>query len=153
MVAGVVFDPSRDQLYRAVRNGGAWCNEAAISCSDLDRAATALVATGFGYDPERRRAQAEVLVAVLPLIRDIRRSGSAALDLCAMASGQVDAYYEAGLNQWDMAAGTLIAQEAGAVVENLEGGPPDRGFLLAAPPPLFETLRNLLRETGAHQSS
>ncbi len=151
MVAGAVFDPNRDRLFRAVRHGGAWCNDEAIVCSPLARISTALVATGFGYQPEQRQRQAEVLLDVLPQIRDIRRFGSAALDLCAVACGQVDAYYERGLNQWDLAAGAFIAQEAGAVVENLRGGKPGGNFLLAAPPLLFEALRDLLREAKADQ--
>ncbi|MEZ5406694.1 MAG: inositol monophosphatase family protein [Acidimicrobiales bacterium] len=149
LVAGAVFHPSRDCLYHAVRGGGAWRDDEPLRCSPLTDLATALVATGFAYRPERRRQQAVALVEVLPRIRDIRRFGSAALDLCAVASGEVDAYWEQGLNHWDLAGGTVIAREAGALVGNLRDGPPDAGCLLAAPPALFRPLRSLLRDTRA----
>ncbi len=151
LVAGAVFHPSRGCLYHAVRGGGAWRDAERLRCSPLADLATALVATGFAYQPPRRRHQAEVLVTVLPLIRDIRRFGSAALDLCSVASGEVDAYWEQGLNHWDLAAGTVIAREAGALVANLRGGPPDAGCLVAAPPALFHPLRDLLLTAGADQ--
>ncbi|MEL7156599.1 MAG: inositol monophosphatase family protein, partial [Actinomycetota bacterium] len=144
VVAGVVVDPSLGIVYRAVAGGGATANGAPLRCSDRDTLATALLATGFSYRAERRRVQAEVLVELLPVVRDIRRFGSAALDLCAVAAGRVDAYYETGLNRWDLAAGALIAAEAGAVVENLSGGRADRSATLAAPPGLFPALRDRL---------
>ncbi|MDH4076164.1 MAG: inositol monophosphatase [Acidimicrobiia bacterium] len=144
LVAGAVFHPSRGCLYHALRGGGAWRDAEPLRCSPLADLATALVATGFAYRPERRRHQASVLIKVLPRIRDIRRFGSAALDLCAVASGEVDAYWEQGLNHWDLAGGTVVAREAGALVGNLRDGPPDAGCLLAAPPALFPPLRNLL---------
>jgi myo-inositol-1(or 4)-monophosphatase len=149
MVAGAVYDPSRRQLYRAVVGDGAWRDDDRITCSSRTDLATSLAATGFSYQPERRRHQAQVLSEVLPRIRDIRRFGSAALDLCAAACGEVDAYWEQGLNQWDLAAGSVIAREAGAVVGNLQGGPPDAGCLLAAPPALFGPLRSVLIDAGA----
>lgn len=98
--------PNEDQSSQPGERGG----------GDAPRAARALVATGFGYDAGRRKRQADVLTRVLPQVRDIRRCGSAALDLCAVASGRVDAYYEHGLGPWDYAAGVLIAARAGAVV-------------------------------------
>lgn len=149
LVAGAVFHPSRGCLYHAVQGGGAWRDDERLRCSPLADPATALVATGFAYQPDRRRHQAGVLAEVLPRIRDIRRFGSAALDLCAVASGEVDAYWEQGLNHWDLAGGTVIAREAGALVGNLRGGPPDAGCLLAAPPALFGPLRDLLGPAGA----
>ena len=149
VVAGVVYDPVHGLLYAAVQGKGATRNGSPIHCSDKDDQATALVATGFSYLPECRRHQAQVLVEVLPLVRDIRRFGSAALDLCAVATGQVDAYYELGLNQWDLAAGVLVAREAGAVVGNLRGGEPDSSFVLAATPALFADLRDLLVDLKA----
>src|SRR5437588_65077 len=87
-----------------------------VSDADREAPATALGATGFGYDPERRAAQADVLRRVLPGVRDIRRAGAAALDLAWLGAGRLDAYYERGLNPWDWAAGTLIVREAGGVV-------------------------------------
>jgi myo-inositol-1(or 4)-monophosphatase len=104
----------------------------------------ALVATGFGYAAERRRKQAQVLGALLPKIRDIRRGGSAAIDLCTVAEGSVNAYYEQGVHPWDWGAGALIAEEAGARVAGLRGTPPNNAMLVAAPPGLFEPLHDLL---------
>jgi myo-inositol-1(or 4)-monophosphatase len=104
----------------------------------------ALVATGFGYEAGRRQVQAEVLQGVLPRVRDIRRGGSAAVDLCSVASGSVDAYYERGVNLWDIAAGGLIAAEAGATVTGLHGGPASPSMTMAAAPPLLGALHDLL---------
>lgn len=148
-VAGVVFDPTNHLLYRAVLGSGATLNGDPLACSTKDELPTALVATGFGYRAEQRRHQAQVLLEVLPHIRDIRRFGSAALDLCAVATGQVDAYYERSLNRWDLAAGLLIATEAGAVTGNLAGGPGDTTFMLASAPDLFDPLQDLLVTSGA----
>ncbi|MGI9612302.1 MAG: inositol monophosphatase family protein [Acidimicrobiales bacterium] len=150
IVAGAVFDPSTEELFRATHGGGAWCNGSPISCRQHTDLATALVATGFGYRPELRAEQGKILACLLPSIRDIRRIGSAALDLCAVAAGRVDAYYEHDLNRWDLAAGALIAREAGATVGNLQGGEADERFLLAAAPGLFESLREALVDFGAH---
>ena len=136
VVAGVVIDPMLRDVFTATRGGGAQRNGQAIACSSLDDVSTALLATGFGYAAERRRAQAEVLVGLLPRIRDIRRMGAAAVDLCSVACGRVDAYFERGLAWWDMAAGGLIAAEAGALVSAIDGGPPgpDAGSPEVAPP-------------------
>lgn len=139
-VAGAVLNPVTGELFHAHRGGGARLTSAAgtrrvraTSATDLG---LALVGTGFGYDPRMRARQAAVLVDLLPVVRDIRRQGSAALDLCAVACGRLDAYYETGLNAWDRAAGELVATEAGAVV----GGPgptgPDRELTWAAAPGL-----------------
>jgi myo-inositol-1(or 4)-monophosphatase len=149
MVAGVVFDPTNQNLFQAALGSGATRNGDPIACSTRGELATALVATGFGYRADQRRHQAQVLLEVLPHIRDIRRFGSAALDLCAVATGQVDAYYERGLNRWDLAAGLLVATEAGAVTGNLAGGPADTSFVLASAPELFDPLQDLLVASGA----
>lgn len=117
-VAGAVHDLVRDERFRAARGGGATLDGRPIHASAKEDLATALVATGFSYDADRRRAQAEALVDILPAVRDIRRFGGAAVDLCSLACGRVDAYYERGLNEWDFAAGALIAEEAGAIVDN-----------------------------------
>jgi fructose-1,6-bisphosphatase/inositol monophosphatase family enzyme len=90
-----------------------------------------------------------VLTDVLPRVRDIRRMGSAAIDLCSVACGRLDAYYERGLGPWDLAAGALIASEAGATVGDLDGGPPSGAFVLASAPELFDPLRSVLRASGA----
>ncbi len=107
----------------------------------LDRA---LVATGFGYDVERRRHAARVVAQVLPRVRDIRRIGSAALDLAYLASGRLDAYYERGLGPWDLAAGGLVAREAGALVGGLAGRPAGPELVVAAGPGLYDDLQELL---------
>jgi myo-inositol-1(or 4)-monophosphatase len=89
--------------------------------------------------------QGEIVAVVLPEVRDIRRGGSCAVDLCSVAAGRVDAYYERGVNYWDWAAGGLIAVEAGARVAGLDGRPPSPGLAIAAGPGLFGTLHDLLR--------
>ncbi len=121
-VVGVVLDPSRGELWAAVTGRGARCNGRPVRAAEgRSELATALVATGFGYDRERRAWQAEVLRSVLPEVRDVRRFGAASLDLCWVAGGRVDAYYEWGLQPWDLAAGALICAEAGAVVSSEDG--------------------------------
>src|SRR5262249_49745821 len=108
-------------------------------------------ATGFGYDPERRELQAEVLRRVVPRIRDIRRAGAASLDMCWLAAGRLDAYYERGLGAWDWAAARLIVTEAGGAVADLNGNPHG---LAAASPELLPALLDLLDEAeeGVFQS-
>ncbi len=149
VVAGVVSSPLHGELFTATAGGGAWRNDIPIHCSGATELATALIATGFSYQSDRRRRQAETLVQVLPRVADVRRLGAAALDLCWVACGRYDGYYEPGLNTWDHAAGALIASEAGAVVGDLAGGPPNVGFVVAAPPLLFGPLRDLLVASGA----
>jgi myo-inositol-1(or 4)-monophosphatase len=157
VVAGAVFVPRRDQLFSAGLGGGAWLSSGALDWRGEDTAPPAklacnagvpldraLVATGFGYESGRRLVQGEVLAGVLPRVRDIRRGGSAAVDLCSVASGSVDAYYERGVNLWDIAAGALIASEAGAPVTGLHGRPPSPSMTVAAAPPLLGELRDLL---------
>ncbi len=152
VVAGVVYEPKAETMFDAVRGGGARRDGEPISVSPLTTLELALVSTGFGYRAERRAAQGEVLTQLLPEIRDIRRFGSAALDLCNVAQGSADAYYERGLNRWDFAAGWLICSEAGGVVGDLHGGPPSETFLLAANPSLFGLLGDRLRQLGADQT-
>ena len=149
MVAGVVYNPAAGELYAARSGAGATCNGQPIAATTGSEMSAALIATGFGYLAERRRVQADVVAAVLPSVRDIRRFGSAALDLCAVASGRVDAYFEAGLNSWDFAAGSLIASEAGAVCNDLRGGPPSQRFLVAAAPGIHGPLTEMLRALDA----
>jgi myo-inositol-1(or 4)-monophosphatase len=114
--------------------------DTAIRVSTVDVLLQSLVATGFGYVPEVRARQGVVVSAMLPDIRDIRRAGSAALDLCAVACGRVDAYYESGLNPWDLAAGWVIAAEAGALVTGLNGIPPGQAAVVAAGPGIHASL-------------
>jgi myo-inositol-1(or 4)-monophosphatase len=148
-VAGAVYDVVRDELFSAHLGGGATRDGAAIAASGATEVTHALVGTGFSYDPERRRQQAEVLVHVLPHVRDIRRQGAAALDLCSVACGRLDAYYERGLAPWDLAAGALVATEAGAVLTDLSGGPARPDSVLASAPGVAPTLLALLVAAGA----
>ncbi|MGH2467145.1 MAG: inositol monophosphatase family protein [Candidatus Limnocylindrales bacterium] len=141
---GVVLAPLAGELFAAVRGGGATLDGAPIHCTAGVPLARALVGTGFGYGADRRVVQAEILRAVLPRVRDIRRLGSAAVDLCAVACGRLDAHYERGLKPWDLAAGGLIATEAGATVGGLHGAPAAEAFTLAAAPDLFAALHQLL---------
>jgi len=149
VVAGVVSVPARGEVFTAVRGGGAWLRGGGAGPVQL-RANTgvplarALVATGFGYSAGRRQVQGEVVAVVLPRVRDIRRGGSCAVDLCALAAGRVDAYYERGVNDWDYAAGGLVATEAGARVAGLAGKPPNPELVIAAEPALFSELHTLL---------
>ena len=138
---GVIRDPLADETFRAARGDGAELNGAAIRVRDHDRLDTALVATGFGYEPAVRAAQATVLRDALPQVRDVRRGGSAALDLAWVAAGRLDGYYERGVKHWDCAAGMLLVTEAGGKVTALAGGPPG---IAAAGPRLVEPLAALV---------
>ena len=140
-LAGVVYDPNRDELFAAERGEGATLAGVALAVREGPPLAQALVATGFGYDPDWRARQAEVARRVLPAVRDIRRAGSAALDLAWLAAGRLDAYYERGLNEWDWAAGSLLVREAGGVVEELGGEP---FGLIAGPDAVVAALRPLV---------
>jgi len=150
-VAGVVHVPSQGETFTAVRGQGARRNGEPIRCNAAPTLDRALVGTGFGYDAHRRATQAEVLRQLLPRIADIRRLGACSVDLCAVACGRTDAYYERGVNPWDHAAGGLIASEAGAVVGGLHGAPASSELLLAAPPGLFEALHDVLAGLRADQ--
>jgi myo-inositol-1(or 4)-monophosphatase len=149
VVAGVVAVPARDEVFTAVLGRGAWLRRAgqppiAARCNAPVPLQQALVATGFGYAAARRVVQGEVVAAVLPLVRDIRRGGSCAVDLCSVAMGRVDAFYERGVNYWDFAAGGLVATEAGARLGGLDGKPANPEMTLAAEPGLFGALHGLL---------
>jgi len=122
-LAGVVLDPVRDEAFTAARGRGAARNGAPLLAGGAGPLATALVATGFAYEAPDRAAQAEVLRRVLPAVRDVRRVGAAALDLCWVAAGRVDAYYERGLKPWDWAAASLVVSEAGAQLRRMPGEP------------------------------
>ena len=132
VVAGVVNDPSHAEVFSAARGEGALCNGRAIAVSGKDDLATALIGTGFAYDAVRRGEQAGWLRHVLPKVRDIRRAGAASIDLCWVACGRLDGYYEAGLAPWDVAAGALIAAEAGAEATDFTGGPCQPGSVVVA---------------------
>jgi myo-inositol-1(or 4)-monophosphatase len=143
-VVGVVLVPPRGELWQAVRGEGATLNGRSIHCSAVTSLEQTLVATGFGYDARRRAAQSRILPSLLPVVRDIRREGAGALDLCSVATGRVDAYFEQGLSPWDLCAGGLIAREAGARVEGLRGKPAGPDLVVAAAPGVFDALHDLL---------
>jgi myo-inositol-1(or 4)-monophosphatase len=143
-LAGVIYDPMRDELWSAERDGPALLDGRPVRASERSDLATALVATGFGYDADVRRLQAEVAARLLPRVRDIRRFGSAALDLAWTAAGRYDAFYERGLNPWDAAAGALICRRAGLVVRPLSPTESLPDGLLVAPGPLVEPLAELV---------
>jgi myo-inositol-1(or 4)-monophosphatase len=143
-VAGVVHDVVHAEVYTAVRGGGARLNGEPIAPTGLTDPSRALVATGFSYVPEWRHHQAQVLERVVHRIGNLRRVGAAAVDICMVACGRADAYYEWGLNPWDWAAGRLVAEEAGARVSELEGDPELPASLFAATPGLFDQLRSWL---------
>ena len=115
-VVGVVYSPTIDSLYTAIRGGGAFLNGSKISCNNPIELNRALIATGFAYRSELREQQISQFNELIMKIRDYRRNGSAAIDICHVASGLVDGYYEMGLLEWDRAAAELIATEAGATV-------------------------------------
>ncbi|MGD9702091.1 MAG: inositol monophosphatase family protein [Acidimicrobiia bacterium] len=145
---GVVYAPMTDELFAARRGGGASVNGVPITCSDQQILGSTLVATGFGYLPERRARQGERVANLIAEVRDIRRLGSAAIDLCYVAAGRFDAYYEQWLNPWDLAAGEVIAREAGARIGEFpgrdDGEPPG---LLVASPGIFDEMLALLRRS------
>jgi myo-inositol-1(or 4)-monophosphatase len=143
-LAGVVHDPLRGEMFAAVRGGPPTLDGAPVEASRRDDLAMAMVATGFAYDADVRAAQAEVAARVLPRVRDLRRMGSAALDLAWTACGRYDAYYERGLKRWDLAAGALLCTSAGLSVRPLaEAGELPDG-LLVAPAALAEGLYGLV---------
>lgn len=143
-VIGVIHDPTSDETFTAVRGRGAWLNDAPIRVSACDEPSKALIGTGFAYVAEVRRAQAAVVARLLPRVRDIRRAGSAALDLAALACGRLDGFYEVAMERWDRSAGVLLATEAGAIVTDLEGPTGTSPGVVGANPQLHEALVALL---------
>lgn len=182
VVAGAVCAPLRDAVYCASLGGGAWraslvgqpdprgpgrtrrpggssvpgdaiAGAEPLSCNYDVPLGRALIATGFGYEPGRRLVQGQVLTAVLPRVRDIRRNGACAVDLCLVAAGNVDGYYERGVQYWDIAAGSLIAEEAGAVVGGLAGRPAGPSMTIGAGRALFAELHDLLAGLDAERDA
>jgi myo-inositol-1(or 4)-monophosphatase len=144
-IAGVVLDPLRDEVFAATRSGEATLNGAPIEVADRpDSLELTMVATGFGYDPVWRARQAAVVARVLPEVRDIRRVGAAALDLAWNAVGRVDAFYERGLNVWDIAAGVLVCSRAGLAAREFPASGEDRWGVMTAPPVLVDELYELI---------
>ncbi|WP_181764004.1 inositol monophosphatase family protein [Streptomyces albidus (ex Kaewkla and Franco 2022)] len=148
-VVAVVEAPPRRETFRAALGHGAFCNAKPLHCRTAPPLDQALVGTGFNYVAERRAAQADLVRQLIPRVRDIRRSGSAAIDLCDVAAGRLDAFYERGLHAWDLAAGDLVAREAGARTGGRPGLPADGDLALAASPGVFEILQPLLDRLGA----
>jgi myo-inositol-1(or 4)-monophosphatase len=152
-VAGAVANVATGEVFSAAAGHGARVRRAGVStplrCTPVEELAMALVGTGFGYAREQRARQAAVLARLLPDIRDMRRLGSCALDLCMVAAGQLDAYYEDGVHVWDWAAGALIAAEAGAhmVLPPVDGG--DSDLIVAAAPGIAAEFDAALRRVGA----
>ena len=151
-VAGAVADVVAQQVFSAGLGLGAQVTDAdgthPLRCTAVDELSMALLGTGFGYSPRRRVRQAALLARMLPVVRDVRRIGSAALDLCMVAAGRLDAYYEHGLQVWDHAAGALIAAEAGARVVLPRPDVDGAGLVVAAAPGIADALLAVLREIG-----
>ncbi len=148
VVAGVVHNPASAETFTAVRGGGARRNGEPVTASRCLDLSQALVGTGFSYRAEIRKVQAVETGRLLPVVRDIRRLGSAALDLCFVACGRLDAYVERCLQPWDLAAGALIAREAGVRVEGLSGRAAGRQLVVAAPEGLFPAFAAALVAAG-----
>jgi myo-inositol-1(or 4)-monophosphatase len=150
-LVGVVYSPATQSLWKACRGGGAFLNGNPIKCNDpvsLDRA---LVGSGFAYDIEKRKIQAALVARLLPQIRDLRRLGACAVDICHVASGSLDAYFEAGVNEWDYAAAGLIATEAGATI-SIDSGiwNGEKNMVIVAGPALHPALSAQIRAGQAY---
>jgi myo-inositol-1(or 4)-monophosphatase len=148
-LAGCVVNPASGEVYTATEGGGAYLGDGTLAVAPAVDLAQALIGTGFAYDSGMRGRQGAAVAQLLPQVRDIRRMGTASLDLCAVASGRLNAYFERTLSPWDHAAGALIAREAGARVSGLNGAAPSRDFIIAAAPALADALEATLRELGA----
>jgi myo-inositol-1(or 4)-monophosphatase len=145
-LAGVVYDPVRDEMFAARRDGPATLNGVQLHGSGRTELATAMVSTGFGYDAAVREAQAATVARLLPRVRDIRRFGSAALDLVWCAAGRYDAFYERGLSAWDLAAGALVCERAGLAVRPLAATPPTGPGILVAATAIADELAALVSD-------
>jgi myo-inositol-1(or 4)-monophosphatase len=148
-IAGCVVNPAIGEVFSARVGAGAHLGDSAISVAPAVDLSQALIATGFGYKAEMRGRQGEAVARLLPTVRDIRRAGTASLDLCFVACGRLNGYFERTLNPWDHAAGAIIAREAGAKVTGWDGAPPSRDFLIAAEPTVADALFRRLQEVGA----
>lgn len=147
-LAGVVVNPAIGETFEAMDAGGAFLDGRRLAVNETPHLSQALVATGFAYDVGRRGRQGRALAHMIERFRDVRRMGAASLDLCSVAAGRLDGYFEQGLHPWDYAAGALIAREAGARVGGIRGEREGERLVLAAAPPLFDSLETLLREHG-----
>lgn len=147
-VTGVVFDPSSGETFTAVKGGGAWLDARPVSTSTATDVAEALMGTGFHYRADVRVHQGAETARLLPHVRDLRRLGSAALDLCYVACGRLDVYAERGLRPWDLAAARLVVTEAGGRVEGMHGAEPGELLVVAAPSHLFDAFHRRLEDSG-----
>lgn len=145
---GVVHAPALHTVWHGRADGASYANGARIRTGDARVLADALIATGFGYEPRVRAVQGRLVAGLLPRVRDIRRAGAAAVDLCWVAQGVIDGYYERGTHLWDRAAAMAICAGAGARVAGLDG-PAQDAMTIAANPVLFGQLRDVLQELGA----
>jgi myo-inositol-1(or 4)-monophosphatase len=137
---GVVVAPSINGFWYARKGGGAFYNDKPIKCSAPKDLASALIATGFAYDRQKRIEQAELFSKILPKVRDVRRLGCAGVDLSYVAMGILDGFYEYGLNEWDYSAGGLIATEAGALISGRNNGPVGKEMTIVAGPTIHALL-------------
>lgn len=144
-IAAAVYVPMTRDLFSARRGGGAYLGSSPIRCSTKDDLATSLIATGFSYDASTRSRQGSRVARLLPLVRDIRRMGAAAVDLCHVACGRVDGYFEENLQPWDLAAGLLIATEAGAIASDFAGARVRPEQSLVCAPGIHAALRDAIR--------
>jgi myo-inositol-1(or 4)-monophosphatase len=147
---GVVNVPAQGESFIGITGHGSWHVQGGmarrITSSHPTDIGMAMVATGFGYDHERRMGQARIMAALAPRVRDFRRLGSCAVDLCWLAAGRFDVYYEVGVNAWDFAAGAVIAREAGVMVTGLHSPEPTSEMIIAAPAALYKVVRPVLQE-------
>lgn len=147
-VAGAIYNPNVDEMFTAVRGGGAFLNGSPMHVSDRTEIEKALVGTGFSYDSGAREVQAQIAARVIPRARDLRRAGSAALDLAHLACGRLDGFYEAPLEHWDKAAGLLMISEAGGMITELPGPRGLTDGAIASNPKLHEALVKLVLGEG-----
>ena len=143
-VIGAVFVAAQNEMFTATLGGGAHLNGAKIHCNDTSLLSQALVSTGFSYAPEQRTVQAARVAKMIHKIRDIRRFGAASIDLCYVACGRFDAYFEENLHSWDVVAGQLIATEAGCTTGNYSGGAMTPAQTLVSAPAIFGQLGALI---------
>ena len=143
-LVGVVYIPALDEMFHAVRNQGAFLNNKQIFCNDISDLSKALVCTGFSYLPENRTIQSRRVAKFIHQVRDIRRFGAASIDICFVACGRLDAYFEENLYQWDIAAAELIAIESGARSGNFSGGSSTPKEFMVTCPAMFDKLSKLV---------
>lgn len=147
---GAVYDSTAEEMFSAIRGQGAWLNGEPIRVSPVTDLGMALTGTGFAYNPASRIHQGRVLARVIGRVRDIRRGGSAALELCGVACGRLDAFFERGINDWDAMAGTVIIREAGGIAERIDPPEVPKHVVVAAGTrPLYEDLRALVVDASA----